>query len=132
MAGEYRTEEVLKQLPADVAAMIRTDRLRIALAGQPMAGVVRRPDLKDRLIEAYAGIPGMDKYAQGLSNGGMVPVVETAGGDRVWAPGELFFKSQERSRRGRRLFPNAQRAADACLASTPCTSYRGGRGCSPI
>ena len=37
-----------------------------------MSGVVRRPDLKDRLIEAYAGIPGMDKYAQGLTNGGMV------------------------------------------------------------
>lgn len=93
MAGEYRTEDVLNQLPAELAGMIRTGGLRIALAGQPMAGVVRRPDLKDRLIEAYAGIPGMDKYAQGLSNASMVPVVETAGGDRVWAPGELFMRS---------------------------------------
>ena len=93
MAREYRTEEVLKQLPVELAGMIRTGGLRIALAGQPMAGVVRRPDLKDRLIEAYAGIPGMDKYAQGLSSGGMVPVDETAGGDRHWAPGELFMRS---------------------------------------
>lgn len=93
MAGEYRTEEVLKQLPADVAAMIRLGRLRIAMAAQPMAGVVRRPDLKDRLIEAYAGIPGMERYIEGLRDGSMVPVVETGGSDRVWAPGELFFKS---------------------------------------
>ena len=93
MAGEYRTEEVLKQLPADVAAMIRTDRLRIALAARPMSGVVRRPDLRERLAAAYARIAGMDKYAKGLLDGRMVPVVETGGGDRVWAPGELFFKS---------------------------------------
>ena len=93
MAGEYRTEEVLKQLPTDVAAMIRTGRLRIAMAAQPMVGVVRRPDLKGRLIEAYAGISGMERYVEGLRDGSMVPVVVTGGGDRVWAPGELFFKS---------------------------------------
>ena len=93
MAGEYRTEEVLKQLPADVAAMIRTGGLRIALAARPMSGVVQRPDLKGRLIEAYADIPGMGKYAKGLSDGSMVPVGETGGSDWVWAPGELFFKS---------------------------------------
>jgi hypothetical protein len=59
-----------------------------------MFGVVRRPDLKERLVEAYAGVPGMDKYVRGLSGGGMVPVVETAsGGGRSWAPGELYFKS---------------------------------------
>lgn len=93
MAGEYRTEDVLNQLPADLAGMIRTGGLRIALAGQPMTGVVRRPDLTDLLIEAYAGIPGMARYAEGLKNGGMVPVVEIAGGDRHWAPGELFMCS---------------------------------------
>ena len=93
MAREYRTEEVLKQLPVELAGMIRTGGLRIALAGQPMVRVVRRPDLKDRLIEAYAGIPGMERYAAGLKDGRMVPVVEMGGGDRVWAPGELFFKS---------------------------------------
>jgi len=54
---------------------------------------VRRPDLKDRLVQAYAGIPGMEKYAQGLTNGGMVPVVEVQAGERYWAPGELFMKS---------------------------------------
>ena len=57
MAGEYRTEEVLKQLPAELAGMIRTGGLRIALAGQPMVGVVRRPDLKNRLAAAYGAIP---------------------------------------------------------------------------
>lgn len=93
MAGEYRTEEVLKQLPAELAGMIRTGGLRIALTGQPMVGVVRRPDLKDRLAAAYGAIPGMDKYAKGLSDGSMVPVVEMNAGDRVWGPGELFFKS---------------------------------------
>ena len=93
MAGEYRTEEVLKQLPAELARMIRTGGLRIARAGQPMVGVVRRPDLKDRLAAAYGAIPGMDKYAKGLSDGSMVPVVEMNAGDRVWGPGELFFKS---------------------------------------
>ncbi len=93
MAGEYRTEDVIKQLPADSAGMIRTGGLRIALTGQPKVGVVRRPDLKDRLVQAYAGIPGMEKYAQGLTNGGMVPVVEVQAGERYWAPGELFMKS---------------------------------------
>lgn len=93
MAGKHRTEEVLKQLPAELAGMIRTGGLRIALTGQPMVGVVRRPDLKDRLAAAYGAIPGMDKYAKGLSDGSMVPVVEMNAGDRVWGPGELFFKS---------------------------------------
>ena len=93
MAGEYRTEEVLSQLPSDIAQAIRTGGLRIALAARPMTGVVRRPDLRERLAAAYARIAGLDKYAQGLLGGSMVPVVETGGSDRVWAPGELFFKS---------------------------------------
>ena len=93
MAGEYRTEDVLNQLPADLAGMIRTGGLRIALTAQPMTGVVRRPDLTDLLSKAYAGIPGMARYAEGLKKGGMVPVVEIAGGDRHWAPGELFMRS---------------------------------------
>ena len=93
MAGEYRADEVLKQLPEDIAQAIRTGGLRIALAAQPMAGVVRRPDLRERLAAAYARIAGMGKYAKGLLDSSMVPVVETGGGDRVWAPGELFFKS---------------------------------------
>ena len=93
MAGEYRTEEVLKQLPEDIAGLIRTGGLRIAMAAQPMVGVVRRLDLKDRLAAAYSSIPGMDKYAHGLFDGSMVPVVEMKAGNRVWAPGELFFKS---------------------------------------
>lgn len=93
MAGEYRTEEVLKQLPADLAGMIRTGGLRIALTGQPMVGVVRRPDLREKLAEAYGAIAGAGKYATGLRDGSMVPVVENAGGDRHWAPGELFMRS---------------------------------------
>ena len=93
MAGEYRTDDVLKQLPDDIAGMIRTGGLRIALVAQPMAGVVRRPDLSDGLAKAYAGVPGMERYAEGLRDGSMVPVVEMKAGNRVWAPGELFFKS---------------------------------------
>ncbi len=93
MAGEYRTEDVLTQLPNDLAGMIRTGGLRIALAGQPMTGVVRRPDLRDRLIKAYAGIPSMARYADGLKNGSMVPVVEVGKFNRHWAPGELFMRS---------------------------------------
>lgn len=94
MAGEYRTEEVLSQLPDDIAQAIRTGGLRIALTAQPMAGVVRRPDLRERLATAYGAIAGMEKYARGLADGSMVPVVALdAGGDRIWAPGELFFKS---------------------------------------
>ena len=94
MAGEYRTEEVLKQLPEDIAQANRTGGLRIALAAQPMAGVVRRPDLRERLAAAYARIAGMGKYAQGLLDGSMVPIVaQNVGGDRICAPGELFFKS---------------------------------------
>ena len=94
MAGEYRAEEVLKQLPADIAQAIRTGGLRIALAAQPMAGVVRRPDLRERLATAYGAIAGVEKYALGLMDGSMVPVVaQNVGRDRIWAPGELFFKS---------------------------------------
>ena len=94
MAGEYRAEEVLKQLPEDIAQAIRTGGLRIALAAQPMAGVVRKPDLRERLAAAYRQIAGMAKYADGLMDGSMLPVVaQNVGGDRIWAPGELFFKS---------------------------------------
>jgi hypothetical protein len=94
MAGEYRAGEVLKQLPEDIAQAIRTGGLRIALEAQPMAGVVLRPDLCERLAAAYRPIPGMAKYANGLMDGSMVPVVALdAAGDRIWAPGELFFKS---------------------------------------
>lgn len=93
MAGEYRAEDVLKQLPADLAGMIRNGGLRIALAGQPMSGVVRRPDLRERLAVAYGAIAGAGNYAAGLRDGSMVPVVENAAGDRHWAPGELFMKS---------------------------------------
>ena len=94
MAGEYRAEEVLKQLPEDIAQAIRTGGLRIAVAAQPMVGVVRRPDLSERLAAVYSPIAGMAKYADGLKDGSMVPVVALdAGGDRIWAPGELYFKS---------------------------------------
>lgn len=95
MAGEYRKTEVLEKLPEDIAGAIRDGSLRIALAAQPMSGVVPRPDLSERLAAAYGAIAGMEKYARGLSDGSMVPVVvpEEAGGGKVWRPGELFFKS---------------------------------------
>lgn len=53
MAGEYRAEEVLKQLPEDIAQTIRTGGLRIALTARPMTGVVRRPDLREQLAAAF-------------------------------------------------------------------------------
>ena len=93
MAGEYRTEEALRQLPADIAHAIRDGGLRIALAVRPMVRVVRRDDLRAKLAEAYDRVPGMEKYAAGLRNGGMVPVIEAQPNNRVWTSGELFFKS---------------------------------------
>lgn len=94
MAGEYRKPEVLEKLPEDIAEAIRTGGLRIALASQPMTGVVPRPDLSERLAAAYGAIAGMEKYARGLADGSMVPVgVPRGGGSKTWAPGELFFKS---------------------------------------
>lgn len=93
MAGEYRTEAILNQLPAAIAHAIRNDGLRIALTAHPMVRVVRRGDLRAMLVEAYANIPGMEKYVEGLRTGGMVPVVEMQGDNRVWVAGELYFKS---------------------------------------
>lgn len=93
MAGEYRTGEVLSQLPDDIAQAIRTGGLRIALTAQPMAGVARRPDLRERMATAYGAIAGMEKYARGLADGSMVPVGVPREGGKTWAPGELFFKS---------------------------------------
>ena len=93
MAGEYRTDDVLNHLPEDIAKAIRTGGLRIAMATQPMTGVVRRPDMAKRLAEAYGEIAETAKYATGLRNGSMVPVVEASGGNRNWAPGELFMRS---------------------------------------
>ena len=90
MAGEYRTEEVLRQLPDDIAGAIRDGSLRIAIAAQPMTGVVPRPDLSERLAAAYGAIAGMEKYV----DGSLVPVgVPRDGGGKTWAPGELFFRS---------------------------------------
>lgn len=90
MAGEYRKPEVLEKLPEDIAEAIRTGGLRIALASQPMTGVVPHPDLSERLAAAYGAIAGMQKYVRGLADGSMVPVVaRAAGGDRIWTPGEL-------------------------------------------
>ena len=80
MAGEYRTEDVLNQLPAELAGMIR---LADCASRWRAAHVRRRAQAgsEDRLIEAYAGIPGMDKYARPL-NSGTSPVVEVQAGDR--------------------------------------------------
>ena len=94
MAGEYRKEDVLEKLPDDMAGAIRDGSLRIAIASQPMAGVVPRPDLSERLAAAYGAIAGMEKYARGLTDGSMVPVgVPRDGGGKTWAPGELFIRS---------------------------------------
>lgn len=93
MAGEYRKEDVLEKLPEDIAKAIRAGGLRIALTAQPMTGVVRRPDLSERLAAAYGAIAETAKYAAGLRDGSMVPIVEKESGDRYWAPGELFMRS---------------------------------------
>jgi hypothetical protein len=92
MAGEYRTKEVLEKLPHDMAKLIQEGGLRIALSSQPMSGVVKRPDLAVRMAEEYGKIEGTRKYATGLRDGSMVPVVDVSA-NRAWAPGELFFKS---------------------------------------
>ena len=91
MAGEYRTEAVLAKLPVKLATAIRSG-LRIGLTNQSMAGVTLRRDLTEEMAAAYEAA-GERRYADGLRNGAMVPLVPSSGPDRDWAPGELFFKS---------------------------------------
>ncbi len=91
MAGEYRTEAVLQQLPAHLADKIRNG-LRIGLTNQPMSGVLLCRDLTEPLAEAFDAI-GQTKYADGLRNGSMVPLMPMHGPEKVWAPGELYMKS---------------------------------------
>ena len=91
MAGEYRQESVLAQIDADWVADIKSGRLRIALTNQPIIGLSRCRELIEPMAAEYARI-GMDKYAEGLRSGAMIPVWDARNG-RVWAPGELFMTS---------------------------------------
>lgn len=93
MAGEYRTEAALTQLPDDVATQLRTGHLRLALTDQPMTGVTRRPDLVEPLAKLYDKVKGMERYAANLRAGKVVPVNPVSGPNKVWAPGELFLTS---------------------------------------
>lgn len=92
MAGEYRLPEVLAKLPAAIADPIRNGNLRIALANQPMAGVVARPELSADMAIAYEAA-GERKYANGLRSGSMVPITVPSRTQKYWAPGELFLRS---------------------------------------
>ena len=103
MAGEYRQESVLAELPAELAAPIRNGERRIALTHTAVSGAVKRPDLNEKYAEAYEA-SSEKKYARGLRDGSMVVIEITAnlrpehGGspaatEREYAPGELFLKS---------------------------------------
>ena len=103
MAGEYRQESVLAELPAELAQPIRDGEIRIALTHTAVHGAVKREDLNERYAAAYEA-SSQPKYARGLRDGSMIVIVITAqlrpehGGDpeaaaKVWAPGELFLKS---------------------------------------
>lgn len=91
MAGEYRTERVLQKLPKKLADAIRNG-LRIALTGQPMTGVSVRHDMSEEVAAALANA-GEQRYADGLRNGDMVPVIPLSGPQNYWSPGELFMRS---------------------------------------
>lgn len=103
MAGEYRQEHVLDELPEELAKPVRDGAVRIALTHTPVEGAVKRPDLNEAYAEAYAGT-SEPKYARGLRDGSMVVIVITGtlspehGGvpgatEKTWAPGELFMTS---------------------------------------
>jgi len=93
MAGEYRSLEVLAQLPEELAERIRNGELRIALTSKPIQGAVMRPDLIKSLAKALE--PCSEKHYLGLLNGSMVPVEipSTPPVKPSWASGELFFNS---------------------------------------
>lgn len=106
MAGEYRKENVLAEMPEELAKPIRDGAVRIALTHTPVVDAVKRPDLNEAYAEAYAHT-SEPKYTMGLRDGSMVVIIVTGklrpehGGargargatEKNWAPGELFFTS---------------------------------------
>ena len=92
MAGEYRSVEVLAQLPEELAERISKGELRIALTSTPIQGAVMRPDLIESLAEAFRKVSM--RYYLGLINGDMIPVeIPAMAAPKVWGSGELFFNS---------------------------------------
>jgi len=103
MAGEYRQERVLDEMPEELAQPLRVGAIRIALTHTPVIDAVKRPDLNEAYAEAYENT-GEPKYARGLRDGSMVVIAITGmlrpehGGEpgateKTWMPGELFFTS---------------------------------------
>lgn len=90
MAGEYRQKEYLEKMPECVQQMI-TDGFRIALTNQPIIGVTVRKDLSIMFSEAVRGA-GLVDLANKIDSGAAVPV-SPGNINRVYSPGELFFKS---------------------------------------
>lgn len=96
-------------LPPDLA------HVRIPRTDKPIIGMVRRPDLVEKLALHFDGVKDEHApyYADGLRSGALTVVVYpnaslaraevhhadgtttsgTPSADRVWAPGELFFGS---------------------------------------
>ena len=92
MAGEYRSVEVLAQLPEELAERISKGELRIALTSTPIQGAVERPALIESLAAAFSKVSM--KYHLGLINGDMIPVeIPAMEAPKVWGSGELFFNS---------------------------------------
>ncbi len=91
MAGEYKSVEVLAQLPEELAERIRNGELRIALTHTPITGATRRPDLIESLSKALEHLS--PKHSIGLLNGDMIPIEIPTRTEKVWRSGELFFNN---------------------------------------
>jgi hypothetical protein len=91
MAGEYREASVLEKLPKKLSDAIRGG-LRIAFTDGPLDGVKVRKDLAEEMATAYE-TAGLMKYANGLRDGSMVPLIPSPDPYRYWEPGELFLRS---------------------------------------
>jgi hypothetical protein len=86
----------------EYAKQVADQRIKLAIAGSIRGNVVSRSELTKRFIEALrtkfarnsADEGVADHYINNLSNGSAIPVENISeGGNRSYAPGELFFKT---------------------------------------
>lgn len=87
----------------EYAHQVANKNIKLAVAASIQGAVVTRTDLKQVFIDALktefaknAADEGVcDYYIRGIISGKTVPVenITDSGGNRYYAPGELFFKS---------------------------------------
>jgi hypothetical protein len=81
------------------------DGLRIAFTDGPLVGVKIRKDLTEEMAAAYE-TAGLTKYANGLRNGSMVPLIPSSDLDNLiiyWEPREGVTNPQ-----GDEMIPNGK------------------------